>query len=162
MNIASPQEQFASKRRLNAIFRAPPPRRQMIIIEKAPNWFETRCPWPCYADEAIHVELVKQEYVDRQTIRRIAITVARQFEISEGDLYSGRRTHNVVLPRQITMYLAKVCTGRSYPEIGRRLGGKDHTTILHGVRKIEKMMAESPTFASEVNSLRAKLEEGAV
>ena len=68
-----------------------------------------------------------------QEIQRM---VARQYNVSRADLLSSRRTANVVRPRQVAMYLAKTLTLRSLPEIGRRFGGRDHTTVLHAVRKI--------------------------
>ena len=68
--------------------------------------------------------------------------VARQYNVSRSDLLSSRRTANVVRPRQVAMYLAKTLTLRSLPEIGRRFGGRDHTTVLHAVRKIEALVAK--------------------
>lgn len=122
------------------------------------RWYMERAPWPCYADEPVRVELVKNEYVERQTVRRIIIAVAKEYGVTEGEICSIRRTANLITPRHIAMYLAKVITTRSFPEIGRRFGGRDHTTILHACQKIERMMAESESFAAEVNALRAKLE----
>ena len=68
--------------------------------------------------------------------------VARQYNVSRSDLLSSRRTANVVRPRQVAMYLAKTLTLRSLPEIGRRFGGRDHTTVLHAVRKIEALVGQ--------------------
>ena len=101
------------------------------------------------------------EPIDRITVQQILELVASEKAFSVPELKSNRRHGKLVLARQIAMYLAKTLTTLSYPALGRTFGGKDHTTILHGVRKIERMMAESPAFASEVNLLRSKLEEGA-
>ena len=65
---------------------------------------------------------------------------AEYFGITEGELKSDRRPKCISGPRQMAMYLAKTLTLRSLPEIGRRLGGKDHTTVLHGVKKIERLI----------------------
>jgi chromosomal replication initiator protein len=72
---------------------------------------------------------------------------------------SSRRTANVVRPRQIAMYLAKVLTLRSLPEIGRRFGGRDHTTVLHAVRKIEGLVNGDRGLADEIEVLKRMLME---
>ena len=79
--------------------------------------------------------------------------VARHYNVSKADLLSSRRTRTIVRPRQIAMYLAKVLTPRSLPEIGRRFGGRDHTTVLHAVRKIEGLIGDK-TLADEIELLK--------
>ncbi|MGB6503695.1 MAG: helix-turn-helix domain-containing protein, partial [Xanthobacteraceae bacterium] len=69
------------------------------------------------------------------------------------------RTANVVRPRQVAMYLAKVLTLRSLPEIGRRFGGRDHTTVLHAVRKIENLASNDSAFAEEIEGLKRQLQD---
>ncbi len=81
-------------------------------------------------------DLIRPAEPKRVRIEDIQRVVARQYNVSRADLLSSRRTANVVRPRQVAMYLAKVLTLRSLPEIGRRFGGRDHTTVLHAVRKI--------------------------
>ncbi|MCB8829719.1 chromosomal replication initiator protein DnaA, partial [Escherichia coli] len=76
----------------------------------------------------------------RIRIEEIQRIVARHYNVSKQDLLSNRRTRTIVKPRQIAMYLAKMLTPRSLPEIGRRFGGRDHTTVLHAVRKIEDIV----------------------
>ena len=71
---------------------------------------------------------------------------------------SNRRTRQVVRPRQIAMYLAKIMTPRSLPEIGRRFGGKDHTTVLHAVRKIEGMIIDDEKLACDIELLKSQVE----
>ena len=66
---------------------------------------------------------------------------------------------NVVRPRQVAMYLAKVLTLRSLPEIGRRFGGRDHTTVLHAVRKIEALVTRDVALSDEVESLKRQLQQ---
>lgn len=95
----------------------------------------------------------------RVRIEDIQRVVSRHFNVSKQDLLSSRRTRTIVRPRQIAMYLSKMMTPRSLPEIGRRFGGRDHTTVLHAVRKIEQLMAEDRVFADEVELLRKMVEE---
>jgi len=87
--------------------------------------------------------------------------VARQYNVSRSDLLSSRRTANVVRPRQVAMYLAKTLTLRSLPEIGRRFGGRDHTTVLHAVRKIEGLVTggSDMALAEEIEILKRQLQE---
>jgi chromosomal replication initiator protein len=73
------------------------------------------------------------------------------------DLLSERRTRAIARPRQAAMYLAKTLTTRSYPDIGRRFGGRDHTTVLHAVRTIERLMGEDAALARDVETLTRKL-----
>ena len=85
--------------------------------------------------------------------------VARQYNVSRADLLSSRRTANVVRPRQVAMYLAKTLTLRSLPEIGRRFGGRDHTTVLHAVRKIENLVSNDVSLAEEIEQLKRQLQD---
>jgi chromosomal replication initiator protein len=79
--------------------------------------------------------------------------------VSRADLLSSRRTANVVRPRQVAMYLAKILTLRSLPEIGRRFGGRDHTTVLHAVRKIETLAGNDSALADEIETLKRLLQD---
>jgi len=90
----------------------------------------------------------------RVRIEDIQRIVARHYNVSKTELLSNRRTRTIVKPRQIAMYLAKVLTPRSLPEIGRRFGGRDHTTVLHAVRKIEDLSGADNTLAQELELLR--------
>lgn len=85
--------------------------------------------------------------------------VCRRYRVTLIDLHSARRTSSVVRPRQIAMYLAKTLTPRSLPDIGRRFGGRDHTTVLHAVRKIEAMRAADLEFADELTELEQEIEQ---
>ena len=93
----------------------------------------------------------------RITVDEIQKTVADHFNMKQADLLSERRTRSVARPRQIAMYLCKQHTTRSYPDIGRRFGGRDHTTVLHGVRKIEELMPQDDQIARDVEALTRKL-----
>jgi hypothetical protein len=83
--------------------------------------------------------------------------VAEHFKISVQDIVSPRRTANIIRPRQIAMYLTKTLTMRSLPEIGRRFGGRDHTTILWAVQKIGKQVKADPETAALIETLTIKL-----
>ncbi|WP_273759730.1 chromosomal replication initiator protein DnaA [Bartonella sp. ML70XJBT.G] len=97
----------------------------------------------------------------RIRIEEIQRTVARHYNVSKQDLLSNRRTRTVVKPRQVAMYLAKMLTPRSLPEIGRRFGGRDHTTVLHAVRKIEDLVCGDQTLAKELELLKRLIGEQA-
>ena len=90
----------------------------------------------------------------RVRIEDIQRIVARHYNVSKTELLSNRRTRTIVKPRQVAMYLSKVMTPRSLPEIGRRFGGRDHTTVLHAVRKIEDLSGVDNTLAQELELLR--------
>ncbi|MCZ2328031.1 chromosomal replication initiator protein DnaA [Bartonella sp. F02] len=98
----------------------------------------------------------------RIRIEEIQRTVARHYNVSKQDLLSNRRTRTVVKPRQVAMYLAKILTPRSLPEIGRRFGGRDHTTVLHAVRKIEDLVCDDKILAKELELLKRLIGEQAV
>ncbi len=98
----------------------------------------------------------------RIRIEEIQRIVARHYNVSKQDLLSSRRTRVIVKPRQIAMYLAKMMTPRSLPEIGRRFGGRDHTTVLHAVRKIEDLVGNDGKMAQELELLKRLINEQAV
>jgi len=82
---------------------------------------------------------------------------ARYYGVTRNDIVSARKTANVVRPRQVGYYLSKVLTGKSLPEIGRRFGNRDHTTILHSVRKIAALVKIDPELSDEIESIKAEL-----
>ena len=104
-------------------------------------------------------DLIRPQEPRRVKIEEIQRVVARQYNVSRADLLSSRRTANVVRPRQVAMYLAKTLTLRSLPEIGRRFGGRDHTTVLHAVRKIENLVSNDVALAEEIELLKRQLQE---
>jgi chromosomal replication initiator protein len=104
-------------------------------------------------------DLIRPQEPKRVKIEDIQRVVARQYNVSRADLLSSRRTANVVRPRQVAMYLAKTLTLRSLPEIGRRFGGRDHTTVLHAVRKIENLVNTDNALAEEIELLKRQLQE---
>ena len=94
----------------------------------------------------------------RVTIEEIQKRVAEHFNIRLADMHSARRSRAVARPRQVAMYLAKQLTSRSLPEIGRKFGGRDHTTVMHAVRKIDELRTGDPGFDEDVELLRRMLE----
>ena len=94
----------------------------------------------------------------RVTIEEIQKKVAEHYNIRIADMHSARRARAVARPRQIAMYLSKILTSRSLPEIGRKFGGRDHTTVMHAVRKVEELRATDNSFAEDLELLRRMLE----
>jgi chromosomal replication initiator protein len=92
------------------------------------------------------------------TIESIQKEVANFFGMRVQDLKSERKQKNIAVPRQVTMYLARRYTGASYPEIGEKFGGKDHSTVIHAVKKIEKLLGNDLTMTKNVDSLSRKIE----
>src|SRR5918996_712667 len=93
----------------------------------------------------------------RVTIEDIQKLVAEHYHIRIADMHSARRARAVARPRQVAMYLAKQLTPRSLPEIGRKFGGRDHTTVIHAVKKIEELRAVDTTLNEDIESLRRLL-----
>lgn len=117
--------------------------------------------------EPINIE--RAEYIVRDLMsssepRRIKIDdilkiITKHFGVNRSDLLSNRRNRSIVRPRQIGMYLAKNLTSRSLPEIGRRFGNRDHTTVLHAIRKVEQLMSDDTTLKEEVELLKRLLRD---
>jgi chromosomal replication initiator protein len=95
----------------------------------------------------------------RIKIEDILKVVGRHYNVAKSDLLSPRRARTVVVPRQIGMYLAKKLTSRSLPEIGRRFGGRDHSTVLHAVRKIDEQLRSDEKLAKDVAMLIRMVEQ---
>lgn len=103
-------------------------------------------------------DLIRSSEPRRVKIEDIQRVVSKHYNVTKADLLSARRTRTIVRPRQIAMYLAKVMTPRSLPEIGRRFGNRDHTTVLHAVRKIEEMARADNALAQELELLKRMLD----
>lgn len=130
--------------------------------------------WPAWVNDFVHgVEPVASNVIEATfpianpfgvhgaypRIDVIIRIVAKFYLVNVIDILSDRRTANIVRPRQVAAYLCKTLTPRSLPEIGRRFGGRDHTTILHAVRKIERLIGEDQRLADECELLRIKISE---
>jgi chromosomal replication initiator protein len=108
------------------------------------------------AHELLHDILKAHER--RVTIEEIQRKVSEHWNIRLSDMSSPRRARAVARPRQVAMYLAKQLTSRSLPEIGRKFGNRDHTTVMHAVSRVAELMAVDPAFAEDVELLRRMLE----
>jgi chromosomal replication initiator protein len=95
----------------------------------------------------------------RITVDEIQKMVADYFKLKQSDLLSERRTRAVARPRHVAMYLAKQLTTRSYPDIGRRFGGRDHTTVLHAVKRIEELKTTDAGLAADLEAITRKLKD---
>jgi chromosomal replication initiator protein len=95
----------------------------------------------------------------RMTVEIVQKTVADHFKLKIADLKSKRRQRAFAHPRQVAMYLARKLTGSSYPEIGEKFGGKDHTTVMHNVRKIEDSLEKDLDLKAHVEALERQLEQ---
>jgi chromosomal replication initiator protein len=92
------------------------------------------------------------------TIEEIQRKVAEHFNVKLADLIGPRRLRTLARPRQVAMYLSKELTSRSLPEIGRRFGGRDHTTIMHGIRRVDELRHSDPQLAEDIELLRRVLQ----
>ena len=111
-------------------------------------------------DSEISIDLVKDVLKDllRTNSRKITIDeiqkkVVEHYNIKLSDMHSPRRSRSVARPRQVAMYLAKSITTRSLPEIGRKFGGRDHTTVIHAIKTIEEIMVNDPNLAEDIELL---------
>ena len=115
--------------------------------------------------QVVSLQLAEEQLTDilsanrrRITIDEIQRTVCQFYRIDRSEMGSKRRARAVVRPRQVAMYLAKVLTPRSYPEIGRKFGGRDHSTVIHAVRLIEDLRQRDADMDGDVRSLLRQLE----
>jgi len=115
--------------------------------------------------QTVSLQLAEEQLTDilsanrrRITIDEIQRTVCQFYRVDRQEMSSKRRARAVVRPRQVAMYLAKVLTPRSYPEIGRKFGGRDHSTVIHAVRLIEELRTRDADMDGDVRSLLRQLE----
>lgn len=115
--------------------------------------------------QQVALQLAEEQLTDilsanrrRITIDEIQRTVCQFYRIDRSEMSSKRRARAVVRPRQVAMYLSKVLTPRSYPEIGRKFGGRDHSTVIHAVRLIEDLRGRDADIDGDVRSLLRQLE----
>ncbi len=119
----------------------------------------TGAPLTVEAAEVAIRDLIRSHEPKRVKIEDIQKLVATHYSVSRADILSSRRTAVVVKPRQVAMFLAKTLTMRSLPEIGRRFGGRDHTTVLHAVRKIEALSQTDTALRDEIELLKRMLQD---
>jgi chromosomal replication initiator protein len=121
------------------------------------HWQTSRGALSPEAAETMVRDLVSGLEPRRIRIEDILRVIVRHFGVSRGDILSQRRHRSVVWPRQIGMYLAKQMTARSLPEIGRRFGNRDHTTVLHAIRKIEGELKDDARLREELDDLKKQI-----
>ena len=97
--------------------------------------------------------------MEKVTIEEIQKKVASHYSIKLSDMFSTKRSRQIALPRQVAMYLSKQMTTLSLPEIGKNFGGKDHTTVLHAVRKITEAMKDDSSLAEDLHLLTKILQK---
>ena len=93
----------------------------------------------------------------RLTVDRIQKAVCEEFRVTLTDMTSKRRARIIARPRQVAMYLSKKLTKRSLPDIGRRFGGRDHTTVMHAVKRIDALRADDPAFNAQIEAVETVL-----
>lgn len=102
--------------------------------------------------------IIKEHARQVTSIESIQKEVANFFGIKLQELKSEKKMKNIALPRQVAMYLARRYTGASFPEIGEKFGGKDHSTVIHAVRKIENLIGEDPSLKEMVNAVSRRID----
>ncbi len=120
-------------------------------------WQLVRAPISLESAETIIRDMLQGIEPRRIKIEDIIRVVSRHYAVSKADILSERRHRSIVYPRQIGMYLAKQLTSRSLPEIGRRFGDRDHTTVLHAIRKIDKDLENNMRLREELEELKKQL-----
>lgn len=88
-------------------------------------------------------------------VTRIQHAVCAFYQISKLDITSARREAKIVRPRQVAMYLSRIMTTRTFPDIGRFFGGRDHTTVIHAVRKITSLIESDKDFSDQIEAVKA-------
>lgn len=94
----------------------------------------------------------------RLTVDEIQRKVAEHYNVKIADMHSPKRSRTVVRPRQVAMFLAKTMTSKSLPDIGRKFGGRDHTTVMHAIKKVEELYESDSSFREDVDLLKKMLE----
>lgn len=103
-------------------------------------------------------DAINKGYSEKNSINRIQRIVAEHFQITVEDMKSKKRSANLTIPRQIAMYLCRVMTDESFPKIGIDFGGKDHSTVMHSVEKVEKEIKENKELALTIEKLKKEIE----
>ena len=131
---------------------------QVAILER--SW-EGRGKLPPIPNAAIAeaAEIIHPRFIPGQIETILRAVLVHFPDVGMSDLKSARRTDRVVRPRQIAMYLIKQHTNRTLPDIGRRIGGRDHTTVLYAVRKIEAEIKVNAILAEQIKKIDATIEE---
>ena len=118
-----------------------------ININKIPNISETKV----VLKDLLNIS------ENKVTIDLIQTLVCKFFKISKNEMLSARRSRYLVRPRQVAIYLTKILTSKSLPEIGREFSNRDHTTIIHSVKTIEKLKENDPEMVENINKLKNQI-----
>ncbi len=136
----------------------------LVVTESISTWIERQKQIPVQAEfKAPWFSIVSEsEPIDDGQRRKPSIALirhrtARFYQISVDEINSARRQIHIVRPRQVAMFLSKELTLRSFPEIGRAFGNRDHTTVLHACRKISDLIKRDAGIASDVDVVRASI-----
>ena len=117
------------------------------IYKKVPNLAETR----------VILKDLLNLIENKVTIDLIQTLVCKYFKISKNEMLSSRRSRYLVRPRQTAIYLTKILTSKSLPEIGREFSNRDHTTIIHSVKTIEKLKEKDPEMSDNISKLKNQI-----
>ena len=117
------------------------------IYNRVPNLSETR----------IILKDLLNIHENKVTIDSIQTIVCKQFKISKNEMLSSRRSRYLVRPRQTAIYLTKILTSKSLPEIGREFSNRDHTTIIHSVKTIERLKEKDSEMTNNINKLKNQI-----
>ena len=112
---------------------------------------------PTLSETRIILKDLLNIYENKVTIDSIQTIVCKYFKISKNEMLSSRRSRYLVRPRQAAIYLAKLLTSKSLPEIGRAFSNRDHTTVIHSVKTIEKLKKEDSELNMKIDSLKNKI-----
>jgi len=156
-------ERYAAvRRKFRGPVRRPMPMARLRAVQEAlAADYDVLLP-PAPAPIAIPDPLVQEVAALQAALRVIRFAdilkaVAKHFDVSRHALLQDSRLRHICRARQVAMYLGKEILDRSLPDLGHLLGGKDHTTILHGIRKIKELIAAGDPIASDVDAIRARL-----
>jgi len=153
---ATPSQLEACRERGERLQKMKPPEKLFVPKPQDPvivSWIERQFELNPIKEPWFTLDEIEQTTI-RPKIDDIQRIVAKFYEISRVELIAERRMAYLVRARQVGMYLCKKLTVRSLPEIGRRFGNRDHTTVLHAVRKIEAMVERDKNVSADVESLR--------
>ena len=131
---------------------------EILCKEAVQNKFASVCINPVYVSYA---KLILKDLLNNMqsviNIEDIQKTVVSFYNLSMNDFLSARRSRHIARPRQIAMYLSKKLTTKSLPEIGRKFTGRDHTTVIHAIKKIEELMSKDRQFENEVQGITDRI-----
>lgn len=150
-------ENFKAVRARVRSWKKPEPIPIAKVLEAAPSLNAQPAPFIPPAPMRPYTTPIEPAAVTRPTLAAILKAVSVSFRVSVLDIISHRRQRQIVVPRQVVMYLGRRLTIRSYPDIGRVLGGRDHTTCMHGASKIEQRRLVDPDLDLKLTEIEAEV-----